>query len=183
MRDIPYILGIMLLVIAAVLVGSVWYGTDINEDRAVTDLNAALRTTSVEHISLSSRLEPGMVYLQQNGAANMKTDEPDFETALLNELPDIASITDGSLVRIDYALTGSDTVVATQYKYANKKWTAMSLSGARALKSTDPVDVIRVRYRLDGHSSNGTNIKSQDYWTYQSTVEVDRSHAVENMMD
>lgn len=193
MRDIPYIFGMMLGFVAIVLLGGIWFATDINEDTEVNDLNTIVRTTAISHVSLASRVKPGAVFLDQNGLANFNVDTPDFETSLLNSLDKANAIPTGSIVRFDYILTGKQDVIATEYTLKGLKpdkktadWKASDLTKstpkARALVLDDSVDAIRVRYRKAGHSSNSDDKKTADYWTYQSTVEVDRSDDIKKVM-
>lgn len=184
MRDVPYIFGFMLLFVAAIVTGGIWYATDVNEDSAVSDLNAILRTSAVDNVSLVSRVDPGMVYLKQNGNANFKESDPDFETDVLKKLAELGEVKEKSVVRIDYILTNDETVVASMYtKKSDANWKAETIANARTLKERDPVDAIRIRYRVEGHSSNGSDPKKDDYWTYQSTVEVERSKDMEEVVE
>lgn len=193
MRDIPYIFGMMLGFIAVVILGGIWFATDINEDTEVNELNTIVRTTAISHVSLASRVKPGVVYLDQNGLANFNVDKPDFETSVLNILNKNNAIPTGSVIRFDYILTGKPDVIASEYTLnglkSDKKtadWKSSDLTKstpkARSLVLDDSVDAIRVRYRKAGHSSNSDDKKSADYWTYQSTVEVDRSDDIKKVM-
>ena len=188
MRDVPYILGFMLLFVAAIVLGGRWYGSDIREDTAVTNLNTILRTTAIEQVSPVSRIDTGMVYLNQEGVANMNDTTPDFETSILFQISETIAPKVGSKVRFDYILTDSQDVVATQYVYTDSNVWQNDVSnivtpGSRALEYREGVEAVRVRYRLDGQSSNHDNPTNKNYWTYQSTIEVARSEAIQDMLE
>lgn len=188
MRDIGYLMGLIVFIFVFIFIGGTWYFSDIREDTQIAELNTLLRTASINQVSLTSRVEVGSVYMNQNGQANMSADKPDFETTILKGLTSKES-TEGDVVRIDYITNDSSTakVPATIYRYKpdQKKWIYTADAKLRPLKEMESVDAIRVRFRKAGHSANGNSDKPEDeaYWTYQSTVEVSRSKAVQELME
>lgn len=191
LRDSPYLIGLILILGAFIGIGTVWYVSDINEDSTVGTLNETVRATTISQVDLSSRVEPGVVYLNQIGEANMDSDNPDFETELLGNIAKI-DLTDGSIVRIDYA-TAKETeeLPASVHQYNVTEdgvvtWTSTTegiVSPIRPLDEDEAVEGLRVRIRKEGHSANVDDVRDADYWSYQSTVEVNRSDKIVSIMD
>ena len=191
LRDSPYLIGLILIISAFVGVGVVWYVSDINEDSTVGTLNETVRATTISQVDLSSRVEPGVVYLNQIGEANRDEENPDFETELLNKIAAL-DLTDGSLVRIDYAVSEeTEELPASVHQYNideedNVTWTTTTegiVSPIRPLDEGEAVEGVRVRIRNIGHSGNVDDVGDADYWSYQSTVEVNRSDKIVSIMD
>ena len=191
LRDSPYLIGLILIIGAFIGIGTVWYVSDINEDSTVGTLNETVRATTISQVDLSSRVEPGVVYLNQIGEANMDSDNPDFETELLSNIAKL-DLTNGSIVRIDYA-TAKETeeLPASVHQYNideedNVTWTTTTegiASPIRPLDEGEAVEGVRVRIRREGHSGNVDDVMDADYWSYQSTVEVNRSDKIVSIMD
>ena len=192
LRDSPFIVSLILIIGALIAVGSIWYVSDINEDSTVSTLNETLRATTISQVDLSSRIEPGVVILNQDGEANLDVDNPDFETELLNQIAK-SELSNGSIVRIDYATVEvTDEMPATIYAYnldpetGDVTWTP-SIEGVtspiRPLNDREHVEGVRVRVRKAGHSANVDDPEYSDFLSYQSTVEVNRSDKVVSVME
>lgn len=187
LRDNPYIIGLILILTTLIGIGTVSYIVDINEDTTVTTLNETLRATTINQIDLASRVDPGHVYLNQSGSANLDTDNPDFETDMLLKFND--ELKDGSLVRFDYAIKETtEDIPATTYKYHLSEddkvsWSLENVAGTRPLDQNESVEGVRVRVRSAGHTANVDDPNDQDYWSYQSTVEVNRSDKIVSVME
>lgn len=191
MRDIPNILALMGVMFGMVIVGFVLYSTNISEDLEVTQLNNLTRNSALHHVDMTSRVDIGHVYLNQEGTARIVSDpaqtDADFESAVLSEIQQSAP--DGSQVRFDYVThtEGTDYPV-TVYTLNEGTWEhyapAASAYPWRPLNERESVEAIRVQYRQDGNTSNKetTDMGDPAYWTYQSTVEVNRSDFVEDKM-
>lgn len=186
LRDSPYIFGLMFLILAMLGIGTVWYISDINEDSSVTQLNEVLRGTAINQVDLVARVDPGHVYINQEGPANLNQSDPDFESDMLFRLQ--SELSAGSQVRFDYAthLDNANTP-GTLYEYSEDggtlKWVRQTMSGTRTLEPMESIEGIRVRVRSSSHSANVTDMNDQDYWTYQSTVEVNRSDKIVSVME
>lgn len=186
LRDSPYIFGLMFLLMAMLGIGTVWYISDINEDSSVAQLNEVLRGTAISQVDLVARVDPGHVYINQEGPATLNQSEPDFESEMLFRIQD--ELGPGSQVRFDYA-TNLDNVntPATLYEYSDeggaRKWVRQTMSGTRTLDPMESIEGIRVRIRSANHTANVTDMNDEDYWTYQSTVEVNRSDKIVTVMD
>lgn len=173
----------MFLLMALLGIGTVWYISDINEDSSVTQLNEVLRGTAISQVDLVARVDPGHVYINQEGPANLNQSEPDFESEMLFRLQD--ELGPGSQVRFDYA-THSDSTndPITLYEYSEDlKWVRKTMSGTRTLDSMESIEGIRVRIRAANHTANVSDMNDEDYWTYQSTVEVNRSDKIVSVME
>ena len=182
----------MFLLMALVGIGTVWYISDINEDSSVTQLNEVLRGTAISQVDLVARVDPGHVYINQEGPANLNQSEPDFESEMLFRLQD--ELGPGSQVRFDYATKIDEAnSPATLYEYSEDlKWVRKTMSGTRTLDPMESLEGIRVRIRVAKHTSNLTDVEDEvyltdmndeDYWTYQSTVEVNRSDKIVSVME
>lgn len=186
LRDSPYIFGLMFLIMALLGIGTVWYISDINEDTSVNQLNEVLRGTAISQVDLVARVDPGHVYINQEGPANLNQSDPDFESEMLFRLQD--ELGPGSQVRFDYAtnLDNANTP-GTLYEYSDEgatlAWVRQTLSGTRTLEPMESIEGIRVRIRSANHSANVSDMNDQDYWTYQSTVEVNRSDKIVSVME
>lgn len=191
LRDSPYLIGLILIIGAFIGIGTVWYVSDINEDSTVGTLNEMVRATTINQVDLASRVEPGVVYLNQEGEANLDAENPDFETDLLNQIAKM-EMTNGSIVRIDYATaTETEEIPASVYVYnvneeGDVTWEPTTEGIVRPIRPLEPaeaVDGVRVRIRKQGHSANVDDARDADYWSYQSTVEVNRSDKIVSVMD
>lgn len=192
LRDSPYIMGLMFLLMALLGIGTVWYISDINEDSNVTQLNEVLRGTAISQVDLVARVDPGHVYINQEGPANLNQSEPDFESDMLFRLQN--ELDPGSQVRFDYATKIDEAnSPATLYEYSEDlKWVRKTMSGTRTLDPMESLEGIRVRIRVAKHTSHLTDVEDEvyltdmndeDYWTYQSTVEVNRSDKIVSVME
>lgn len=197
MRDLPWIVGLIAFFIAFIIVGGAWYAYDNKEDEMVTSLNEWVRSSAVNHVDLTSRTDVGQVYLDQNGPAKIIADKnvgaADFESAVLTKIAQSAP--NDSEVRFDYILANdSSQPVVSIYEYENATWNYKNDTNEvpwtrpsewRYLKEREPIEVIRVQYRVNDNTAttNDTDVDNPDYWTYQSTVEVNRSDYIENKMN
>lgn len=197
MRDLPWIVGLIAFFIAFIIVGGAWYAYDNKEDEMVTSLNEWVRSSAVNHVDLTSRTDVGQVYIDQNGPAKIIADKnvgaADFESAVLTKIAQSAP--NDSEVRFDYILANdSSQPVVSIYEYENATWNYKNdtyevpwtrPSEWRYLKEREPIEVIRVQYRVNNNTAttNDTDVDNPDYWTYQSTVEVNRSNYIENKMN
>lgn len=193
LRESPYLLALITVFVALIGFGSVWYISDINEDTAVLTLNETLRSTAINQVDLSVRVKPGHVYLDQDGGAKIargSTDE-DFESEMLTILA--PGLSDGSIVRFDYALVENTVdIPATAYimsvnsdNLAEWKVWDNTYDNIRPLALGESIDGIRVRIRHN-EDATVTSIEDQtdpDFWTYQSTVEVNRSDMVRDVFE
>lgn len=187
LRDSPYIMGLTLLLLAMLGIGTVWYVTDINEDTSVTELNEVLRGTAISQVDLVARVDPGHVYINQDGEASLNQSEPDFESEMLFRLQE--ELPAGSQIRFDYATRDdSSNITATHYEYSDQsgatlKWVRQTLPKSRTLEPMESIEGIRIRVRDATHTNNVSDMDDADYWTYQSTVEVNRSDKIVTVMD
>ena len=186
LRDSPYIVGLIFLLMALLGIGTVWYISDINEDSSVAQLNEVLRGTAISQVDLVARVDPGHVYINQEGPANLNESEPDFESDMLFRLQ--GELGPGSQVRFDYATKINEVnSPATLYEYSEEgatlKWVRKSMDGTRTLDPMESLEGIRVRIRAANHTANVTDMNDEDYWTYQSTVEVNRSDKIVSVME
>lgn len=186
LRDSPYIFGLIFLIMALLGIGTIWYVSDINEDTSVNQLNEVLRGTAINQVDLVARVDPGHVYINQEGSANLNQSEPDFESDMLFRLQ--SELKAGSQVRFDYATHLDNTnVPATLYEYTDDggtlKWVRQTMSGTRTLEPMESIEGIRVRIRSSNHTANVSDMNDEDYWTYQSTVEVNRSDKIVSVME
>lgn len=192
LRDSPYIIGLIMLIGAFIGVGTIWYVTDMNEDASVNTLNDTLRATAISQVDLASRVDPGHVFLNQSGEANMDMDHPDFETEFLTHFN--GQLTTGSIVRFDYVTKEDDEsrpVPAMTYEYSENEtgdvaWTpttAFNIAPTRPLDYDESIEGIRVRIRNSEQTLNVTDVRDPDFWSYQSTVEVNRSDRIVTKME
>lgn len=187
-KDTPYIVALVGLLFALVLIGSRWYMTNNVEESAMTTLNNNVRTSAIQHINMKSRVDMGSLFINQDGNADIIADpyvdpNSDFESTVMSKL---TGVTDGAQVRFDYVTTAElaetpDTYPVTVYRYSETDGWVTETTGIkdnwRPLEDDDQIEAIRVQYRQPGHASNSetTDLDDPDYWTYQSTIQVDRS--------
>ena len=211
LRDSPYIIGLIVILAAFIGIGFVWFVSDINEDTAVTSLNETLRGTTINQVDLASRVDPGQVYLNQEGAANIAVDpeaEVDYESEVLNNIT--TDLPTDSIARFDYMTNNQTTdVPATTYVYTAPSEDAETDIGTwqeitnysdedlslqdqtvdyltdntRALELDESVNGVQLRIRRAGYSANVLDPTDTDFWSYQSTVEVNRSDNITTVMD
>lgn len=202
LRDSPYIIGIILIIGSLIGIGTVMYISDINEDSAVTSLNETLRATTINQVDLSSRTEPGVVYINQDGSARIEgqelnqdfdEDELDFESIMLLHFKD--DLASNSIVRFDYAMGNApiEKKRSKSYKYEEvsedvHKWVDVSSERydgdeTTGLDLTYPIEGVRVRVRNEKHYANEEDETDSDFWTYQSTVEINRSDKIVTIME
>jgi len=200
LRDIPSIVGLMVTMFALFLVGMVLYMTDTEQNATVTAMNTMTRTSAINHVDMASRVDTGHFYLNQNGVANVVEDpasspNTDFESSVLTEMS--SQVDQGAEVRFDYVTrTGSRSIPVAVYTYDGEVWTpkVVEQNGEnvpmvdtrpdwRPMTAQESVEAIRIQYREPGNKANASeDVDNPDYWSYQSTVELDRSDFVESLM-
>ncbi len=175
---------------AIMSIGTIWFVTDINEDSTVTTLNETLRATAISEVDLSSRVDPGHVYINQDGHANIidnaDADDYDFESEMLTRIAE--KIDSGSIVRFDYApIEEQPEIIASAYEYTVSDdgvgtWSVWDgvVDDIEPISVGESLEGIRVRIRRASDSSTAriSDQRDSDYWSYQSTVEVNRSDRV-----
>lgn len=192
MRDVPYILAMIGFIVAFAVLGMIFFFTDSDEDKAVTTLNNLARNSAIHHVDMTSRVDIGHMYLNQDGTAQIVEDpsaDPnvDFESAVLTGIAENAP--KGSEVRFDYVTrTGSRTIPVSVYTWDGETWSVKTEGNKRnwrPMTARESVEAIRVQYREVGNRANSdtTDLDDPDYWSYQSTIEVDRSDFVEAKME
>lgn len=200
LRDIPSIVGLMVTIFALFLVGMALYMTDNEQNATVSAMNTMTRTSAINHVDMASRVDTGHLYLNQDGWADVvedpeASDTADFESSILNEMT--GRVDQGAEVRFDYVTrTGSRTVPVAIYTYDGEAWAPKMVeqngeqvplvetrSDWRPMTAQESVEAIRVQYREPGNASNTSDdVDNPNYWSYQSTVELDRSDFVESLM-
>lgn len=190
LRDFPYVIGMILFIGLFSVMGTVLYITNTQEDEAVTMLNTLARNSAIQHVDNVSRVDIGHVYLNQEGTAYI-VDDPDstnadFETSVLSTLDNTLPVT--SEVRFDYVTrAGSRTIPVSVYVLGEDGWQVKTdnlKSYWRELGARESVEAIRVQVRNSESTANldTDDLDNADYWTYQSTIEVNRSEFVKEKM-
>lgn len=188
-RDVPRTIAFFIFATMVIIFGVRHYMTNIVEDEAVSQLNSVLLTSTTESVLDYSRVQPGFVYLNQDGSA-MDT-ETNFEKTVLDRInPGEAT---GSILRVDYRLhelqsltdpSLPEAIRSTQYVWDGSEWTLDPSYDQKPINNRYNISAVRLSYRRIGHSRSDaiTDPNDDAYWTYRSTSEVNRSDLVQDQM-
>lgn len=106
-RDIPYIMGGLMLGIVLIILTGHYYNTSINQESIILDMNETVRSTAIANANLRSRTSNGELFIVKST----------FEEEVVEKMSsDHSSLSDEAVYEFEYLDNETGSVKAIRLK-------------------------------------------------------------------
>lgn len=106
-RDIPYIMGGLMLGIVLIILTGHYYNTSINQESIILDMNETVRSTAIANANLRSRTSNGELFIVKST----------FEEEVVEKMSsDYSSLSDEAVYEFEYLDNETGSVKAIRLK-------------------------------------------------------------------